>query len=590
MDIYKVNLSVLKSYKNDFDSEYKNFTNNTYSTFSSSYLKNCNDYYVKKIVGELKIQYNAIKNGYININKWWSDYNSNIEGLENFLSDNGGPGAISEASVRCSALGLPIVNNSLDAFDDFVSMTLPDYIQCDFAMSKDLTGYIDSSFNFLYSDYYKDVDPLNNIYGEVCSTISNDVDCFFGDIIDCFIGLKEWIIADVSPFISNLFLEILDVCKKTCATVALFNMSLTEGVLSVGEKLIDLVAILGAACNTLVTVTVDFAYEILGLFTGEEYESFTKQLWEETKAFVEKKYVSSMYNTIYEDGFIGQWIYENSFASDVVRNVGSTIGYATGVVLLIVASGGTAGVAAGGAAGGTSVAASGATLASSVSTFFSSVKGALAAYKAAKGTITVTQYAFAYGLLGFSKNTENAWADDANILEGLSVGAILGLFEAALVYLNKSDIFNVGNAKKAFNAVKKASGLDAALSNGDVFVPLFTSMIQQDILSAVQGGTKEIVSVGIQALYKDGYYNNNGEFVEFTSNESLVDKYYELFAANGGWKTVFTKAAVTGHASTIVNWFDFFSDTSVSVGKSFEVTGDIVSEYFDSKSSMYTTN
>ena len=53
-DICKINVSMLKSYEKDFKTELNNFNNKTYTTFSSSYLKNCSDAYVRRMSNELQ--------------------------------------------------------------------------------------------------------------------------------------------------------------------------------------------------------------------------------------------------------------------------------------------------------------------------------------------------------------------------------------------------------------------------------------------------------------------------------------------------------------------------------------------------------
>ncbi len=99
-DIHKINVSLLKSYKTDFNSEQSNFSNVTYNTFSSCYIRRCNDPYISKMSSNLDTLYSRIHKGYSNINTWWSDYLKNVEGLEQSLSNNGKGGYIDETSVR----------------------------------------------------------------------------------------------------------------------------------------------------------------------------------------------------------------------------------------------------------------------------------------------------------------------------------------------------------------------------------------------------------------------------------------------------------------------------------------------------------
>lgn len=99
-DIHKINVSLLKSYKTDFKSEQSNFSRVAYNSFSSCYVRRCSDPYVSRMCKNLETLYSRISKSYNNIDKWWSDYLTNIEGLENSLSNNGKSGYISESSVR----------------------------------------------------------------------------------------------------------------------------------------------------------------------------------------------------------------------------------------------------------------------------------------------------------------------------------------------------------------------------------------------------------------------------------------------------------------------------------------------------------
>lgn len=99
-DTTRINIFLLQSYKNNFDAYHIRFNNNSYNTFNSSYLKHCSDPYVMKMSKKLDELYKIIDKGYCNIDKWWSNYNSNVESLENYLSGNGQLGAITDSSVR----------------------------------------------------------------------------------------------------------------------------------------------------------------------------------------------------------------------------------------------------------------------------------------------------------------------------------------------------------------------------------------------------------------------------------------------------------------------------------------------------------
>jgi len=151
-DIYKINVSMLKSYEKDFKAELNNFNNKTYTTFSSSYLKNCSDAYVRRMSNELQTLYDKIKKGYQNIDKWWVDYNANVEGLENYLSDNGSIGTISEASIRNSANQLPGLKKFNLKFTGIIPSSMVGTSYSTVFMNNVVLSSTDP-FSSLYSDY-----------------------------------------------------------------------------------------------------------------------------------------------------------------------------------------------------------------------------------------------------------------------------------------------------------------------------------------------------------------------------------------------------------------------------------------------------
>lgn len=95
-----INLSTLKSYKQDFSNEKDNYDNNTHTTFLNGYISNCSDPIVKNMFNALNAKYTRIKNGYQQIDNWCQSYIENVEGIENALSNNGSTGLISESTIR----------------------------------------------------------------------------------------------------------------------------------------------------------------------------------------------------------------------------------------------------------------------------------------------------------------------------------------------------------------------------------------------------------------------------------------------------------------------------------------------------------
>ena len=75
----RINVTLLKEYKSDFDKEVDAFDTTSFSTFNSSYMFNCTDEYVIKMKDKLKTLYEAVQGAYTNIDSWWTDYNNDIE-------------------------------------------------------------------------------------------------------------------------------------------------------------------------------------------------------------------------------------------------------------------------------------------------------------------------------------------------------------------------------------------------------------------------------------------------------------------------------------------------------------------------------
>lgn len=625
-DICKINVSMLKSYEKDFKNELNNFNNKTYTTFSSSYLKNCSDAYVRRMSNELQTLYDKIKKGYQNIDKWWVDYNSNVEGLENYLSDNGGVGAISESSIRNSANQLPelkkynlkfagiipasmvgasyntvFANNAVASSVDPFSSLYSDYRvsevnasevvnndniveQIDEAIStasasvvswaknigssiKDFfvsTGAKISSFGETVvskaSEVVEDADnffdetkayiankaeslwdkttewwndttqKVDNWFDEVGTNISNGAKSLWADVTDWWSDVGEWWNDDALPWIQNAANAVWDVVKSVGATVAVFVQSLVEGILQFGEAIIDFVALVGTGVASIVTGLIDGGQAIYGAITGNEWSSVTKQMWGGTMGFVSNQYVSGWFDLLYHNTGYGQWLAENAYGFDITRSIGSGIGYIAGVVVLTIATFGAGSVVAAG--------------------------GSVTASTAAAAT-TATQMAVTATAAGIGRGTQNAWADGADLLEGLTAGTLTGLWEGLQFYVGGKisglKIFGADGILKSIGS----SGIGTKLLNG----------LARVVLDGADGGVEGFVLPLITSIYKDGYYDENGNYIEFSEDENIFERYSELFDDNGGWTTVWTQASIGSATSLLGEAFDlrkYFKDSQAT--------------------------
>lgn len=597
-ELCKINVSMLKSYENDFNKEQSNFNTRTYSTFSSSYLKMCSDPYVSRMAGKLQTLYDKLKIGYQNTDKWWIDYNDNIEALENYLSDNGSIGAIKESSVRNNANKLPNLKKYNINYSGVITPDVSAAYETSFTESN-VTPIVDS-FSSLYSSY--DVSNLNtsiitdnddiighmdedilgaflssgdvnvitktallingvdNFFNETGARISKKFDNLWDNTIEWWnhasevvneVGAKitdkaesllekasswwsdveDWWDEEALPAIKTATNTVWGVIKSVGATVATFVQSLVEGIMQFGEAIVDLVILVGAGLASIFTGLYDGGQAILGAITGEEWSSVTKEMWEGTKGVVSTQYVTGWFDSLYQDTGYGQWLANNAYGFDVTRSIGSGIGYIAGVVLLSIATFGV---------GGAAVAGSGV-----------SVSTAVAATSATDMAVTAT-------LAGIGRGTESAWNDGADILEGLIAGRLTGVWEGLQFYVGgKIGSMNLFGSKGLLKAIG-SNGIGTKLLNG----------LARVILDGVDGGLEGFVVPLIRSAYRDGYYDEEGNYVEFTGSESIIDRYKEIFDDSGGWSNVWTQAAIGSATSLIGELFDlrkYFKDEKSKV-------------------------
>lgn len=622
-ELCKINVSMLKSYENDFNKEQSNFNTRTYSTFSSSYLKSCSDPYVSRMAGKLQALYDKLKIGYQNTDKWWTDYNDNIEALENYLSDNGSVGAIKESSVRNSANKLPnlkkynlkfagiipasmvgasyntiftnnavvstvdpfsslysdyrisevnaseVVNNDniVDQIDEAIStasasvvswvknigLSIKDFfvstgakissfgetvVSKDSEVIEDVDNFFDETKAYIANkaeslwdkttEWWNDTtQKVDNWFDEVGTNISNGAKSLWADVTDWWSDVEDWWNDDALPAIKTAANTVWGVIKSVGATVAVFVQSLVEGILQFAEAIIDFVALVGTGVASIVTGLYDGGQAIYGAITGNEWSSVTKQMWSGTMGFVSTQYVTGWFDSLYQDTGYGQWLANNAYGFDITRSIGTGIGYIAGVVILTIATFGAGSVVAAG--------------------------GSVTASTAAAAT-TATQMAVTATAAGIGRGTQNAWADGADLLEGLTAGTLTGLWEGLQFYIGGKisglNLFGTDGILKSIGS----SGLGTKLLNG----------LARVVLDGADGGVEGFVLPLITSIYKDGYYDDNGNYIQFTEQDGFFERYLEGFDDNGGWSAVLTNAGIGAGASVLGEAFDlskYFKNT-----------------------------
>lgn len=102
---FVVDLSVIETECENFKNCSDKYQNNTHSYFKNSYLTKCSDSQIRRAVSKISSYYENVKKDYDEIYKWWKSYIDNVNGLENYLS-NQGLSTLSEQSLinylKCS--------------------------------------------------------------------------------------------------------------------------------------------------------------------------------------------------------------------------------------------------------------------------------------------------------------------------------------------------------------------------------------------------------------------------------------------------------------------------------------------------------
>ena len=176
----RINIGIVKQYKNDFSNERSNFGGRTKSTFNNSYLNGCSDNVVVIMRNNLNNIYTQIENLYSDIDNWWSNYLNDLDGIERALSDNGGIGSIRESTIRNQISNLPKLQKYTPNFATFTYnkgiklSELPFYVSNPYldeqrkAIKDEASSYITDSraINALETLNKATNKPTNRIYKE----------------------------------------------------------------------------------------------------------------------------------------------------------------------------------------------------------------------------------------------------------------------------------------------------------------------------------------------------------------------------------------------------------------------------------------
>lgn len=361
---------------------------------------------------------------------------------------------------------------------------------------------------------YKDFNNATEFLSSGAIAISDSFHGFIADSSKLLENANDWLVNDALPVIEDVSSTVSNALKRTGATVGTAALSLIEGVGKLGEAIVDAGATILIGAASIVTLVVDGGGYFYSDITGKKWNSVTEYMWDTTKAFVAKKHVANWFDSLYENSAAGKWLKTNAFFFNNVREVSSGIGYTVGIIGLTLATGGVGGIA-GGTAG-------------------------------------------VAGIAGVGKGVEDAWGKGASTVGGLASGALNGLWEGFQ--------FFVGAKINGINVFgKSAPTIKTKLINSLIHVAL----------DGVDGGAEGFARTLIDTCYKDGYTDENGNYVKYTDADSILKKLQKNFDDLGGFNTVLT-GAISGMATSAMS-------EALDLGKYFKDTSnervDIFTEY-----------
>ena len=338
----------------------------------------------------------------------------------------------------------------------------------------------------------------------------------FGGIGD-FLGCVGDTVSGYWDGFKSLFTEkedgktkILNILEDCGATVSNVCTSAVEGVAKFGEAVVDTAALAGTGILSLGTVLVEGVMSIPDVIengvSGFDF-SFTEYMYDQTRNFIAKDHAGGFFDFYYNETDVGNWIKDNSYASETIRSVASGIGYAVGVIVLAMGT------------GGTSLAAESVTL-------------------AAPTAATMGMSAIAGGI---GKGAETAYQSGADVQEGAEAALATGLWEGTQFYLGGKI-----NGLSPFTSTAGNIGLRVGLDT-------------------IDGGAEGFVQPFISSIYEKGYYDENGNYIEFTDDYTFFDRYGEMWDDQGGWKQVGTQAAIGGIMSTGGELFGFLTRNGMNI-------------------------
>lgn len=134
---------------------------------------------------------------------------------------------------------------------------------------------------------------------------------------------------------------------------------------------------------------------------------------------------------------------------------------------------------------------------------------------------------------GAGEGAEKAYQNGATPIEGIISAIFSGGWEGIQWYIGgKIGGFNLFGTEGIIKTV------------GDSVLTKVANSIVRIVLDGVDGSLDPFANSLIDTIYSKGYYDENGNFVEFDENTTFFEKYKHIFENEGGWSAVATGAAV----------------------------------------------
>ncbi len=453
------NVSKIENWYDDFVSCRNKFANTYLEDYQNCYIKSCSDSDVIKIKNNLNEKYSRINRIFNNINKYWTQYINDVKNVDNVLSGKVKSGSVNGASASSKLSKLP---------------TLEEY-KCNLDIKiKSLSGVIGAP-NLLQWSEDKTLDEnLLNTFEKTGASVAT-------------------------------FLE------KTGATIATAGVSLMEGITKLVEDAVDLLALSGTVYTTGYTAAIDLVSFVASKVTGNESlkTNYTKQLWDKTRSFVSTNYTKQVFDSFYDNTSVGQWMKNNAYGFDVVRDVGAEIGEVVGVIALSIVTGGSAAVI--------------------------------------------------YGAAKSAEHIEENWQDEnTSTFGGLAKGSLEGVLDGVFFEVGmKGDKIAQTAAKKVIEKGGKTFLKKSAILGGKMIFEGCTSVAQDSS------------SILLDTLFSDNkIVDQNGQVITFTNFSDKLNYYYNQA---GGTKGLMTSVVTASALSFMSDSFDIYGVKSGTAIKNADI-------------------